>query len=115
LSQGKRTAPPNAHSTPLGKRQATAPSFLVVFHHRLEIGPVVAVVEWPDHSKTLLGYSVMNRFGLSWKKMRTISLPVLWLVPLFSLAKTHRRDSKRVDRMMRVYRPIDFQAHPVRP
>jgi hypothetical protein len=93
LSQGKRTAPPNAHSTPLGKRQATAPSFLVVFHHRypqgfLEIGPVVAVVEWPDHSKNFAGVLGHESLGLSWKKMRTISLPVLRLVPLFSLAKT---------------------------
>ena len=56
----------------------------------------------------------MNRFGLSWKKMRTISLLVLRLVPLFA-SQDHRRDSKRVDRMMRVYRPIDFQANPIRP
>jgi hypothetical protein len=54
------TAPPDTHSTPLGKRQATAPSFYVVFHHRCpqsfsEIGHVVVVIKWPDHGKNFAG------------------------------------------------------------
>ena len=75
----------------------------------------MAVVEWPDHSKNFAGILGHESLWIVVEENANHLAPRATVGPDFFASQDHRRDSKRVDRMMRVYRPIDFQANPIRP